>query len=206
MLQYLPIAQVTPWFTPLVWMDYRLAVLFAVIVPLLLLIWAVAQNSPAIQHLLTIYWRVSSLLMITVYLMIAAAPISFLTAFLARILIPVSLWFWEDLNEELSEQSPSPLKFSFNIWRWLITIYSGIGIVAQAIFIPCAFKSQQFILNDDSCHVWLNAPWGYKELFHAGWTTQRLGILGFLALLIYVVYFCHFVMVRLGRQGRIASR
>jgi len=92
-----------PWFQPLVWMDYRLAVVFTVILPLVLLIWAFAGKSDAIQHLLVIYWRVASLLVITVYLMIGALPISFISALAARILIPVSLWFWVDINEDIDE-------------------------------------------------------------------------------------------------------
>ena len=53
---------------------------------------------------MTIYWRVASLLAITVYLMIGGLSVSFVTALLAKILIPLSLWFWVDLNEEIREQ------------------------------------------------------------------------------------------------------
>ena len=53
------------WFRPLVWMDYRLGVLLAVIIPLVLLIWTTIAKQEAMQRLLIIYWRVASLLMIT---------------------------------------------------------------------------------------------------------------------------------------------
>ena len=49
---------------PLVWMDYRLAILFTVIAPLILLVWSFIQKKEAMQRLLIIYWRVASLLMI----------------------------------------------------------------------------------------------------------------------------------------------
>ena len=42
------------WFRPLVWLDYRLAVIFALILPLILLIWSLLQRSDAIQQLLII--------------------------------------------------------------------------------------------------------------------------------------------------------
>ena len=87
------------WFRSLVWMDYRLAVLFTVLIPIILLIWAFVQKADGIQRLLTIYWRVSSLLMITVYLMIGGFGVSFISSLMARILIPISLWFWVDLND-----------------------------------------------------------------------------------------------------------
>ena len=93
-----------------VWADYRLAVLFTVFLPLILLIWAFVQKNESIQRLLTIYWRVASLLMITVYLMIGGLTFSFITGLMARILIPLSLWFWEDLNEEIREQPNSALR------------------------------------------------------------------------------------------------
>ncbi len=89
------------WFRSLVWMDYRLAVLFTVLIPLVLLIWAFVQKADGIQRLLTIYWRVSSLLMITVFLMIGGFQVSFISSLIARILIPISLWFWVDLNDEI---------------------------------------------------------------------------------------------------------
>ena len=112
-------ALLSPW----VWTDYRLAVLFLVIAPLLLLLWAFVSQVEAIQRLLIIYWRVSSLLAITVLLMIAAIPISFLSGWLARVLIPLSLWFWVDLNEDILDMAVwRPLKVVFNAWRWLVRL------------------------------------------------------------------------------------
>ena len=69
------------WFRPLVWIDYRLAVLFTVIIPAILLIWSLFAKIESLQKLLIIYWRVASLLLITVYLMIASWPIGFVTSF-----------------------------------------------------------------------------------------------------------------------------
>ena len=69
------------WFEPLIWMDFRLAVIFTVLIPLILLLWAFAQKTAVIQSLLIIYWRVASLLAITVYLQIGSLPISFITSF-----------------------------------------------------------------------------------------------------------------------------
>ncbi|NER33917.1 MAG: DUF3177 family protein [Oscillatoria sp. SIO1A7] len=186
-------------------MDYRLAVLFTVIGPLILLIWAFAQKAEAIQRLLIIYWRVSSILAITVYLMIAALPISFISAMAARILIPASLWFWEDLNEEIDDQSLSPLKLSLTSWRWALTVYMGLGILFQIPSLPCAISEKQALLENPSCRIWLDPPWGFKEIFHATSNDNTLGFLGLVGLLVYVAYFSWFVLVRLGKQGRSAT-
>lgn len=184
----------------IVWTDYRLAVLFTVLLPLVLLIWAFVQKNESIQHLVTIYWKVASLLMITVYLMIGGLNMSFLAAIMARVLIPISLWFWVDLNEEIREQPDSILKLSFNSWRWAVTIYNILGVAILLPFLPCAFSSSRFATAD--CQTWMEAPLLYKEYFHANYTNAFLGFFGILGLLIYMGCLAWFVFVRLGKQGR----
>lgn len=186
----------------LVWTDYRLAVLFTVLAPLVLLVWAFVRKADAIQRLLTIYWKVASLLMVTVYLMIGGFSISFITALMARILIPTSLWFWEDLNEEIREQPNSVLKFVLVSWRWAVTVYNGIGAIVALIFLPCAFSSTRFSSSD--CQTWLQPPLLYKQYFHADYNNGFLGFFGIVGLVIYMIALGYFVFVRLGRQGRSA--
>ena len=111
------------WFQPLVWIDYRLALLFTLIVPFFLLIWAILSQVEAIQRLMILYWRVASLLMISLYLMIPGWSIAFVTGFVARILIPISLWFWVDINDEIKDLPGSGLKMALTSWRWAITLY-----------------------------------------------------------------------------------
>jgi len=98
----------------------------------------VCAKAEAIQRLLTIYWRVSSLLAITIYLLIAALPVGFISGLMARILIPISLWFWVDLNEV--EDQPRGLKLTFNSWRWAITVYCLLGAIAQLPLLQCAIS------------------------------------------------------------------
>lgn len=188
---------------PLVWTDYRLAVLFTVIVPLVLLIWAFVQKAEAMQQLLLIYWRVSSLLAITVYLMIGGLSVSFISSIMARILIPISLWFWIDLNEEIADRPSDPLKLSFNAWRWAVSVYNIIGAIALLLFLPCAFSTD--IFQTPACQVWLEAPLKFKEYFHANSKYAFLGFLGIIGLVIYVFYLGYFVLMRLGKQGRSAT-
>lgn len=185
-----------------VWADYRLAVLFTVFLPLILLIWAFVQKSEGIQRLLTIYWKVASLLMITVYLMIGGLTFSFIAGLMARILIPLSLWFWEDLNEEIREQPNSALRFAFVAWRWAVSVYSAAGAVFVAFFLPCAFSTARF--SNEACQTWLQPPLLYKEIFHGGYTNGFLAFFGIVGLIIYLASLAYFVFVRLGRQGRSA--
>ncbi|MEM6251435.1 MAG: DUF3177 family protein [Cyanobacteria bacterium P01_D01_bin.156] len=186
----------------LVWTDYRLAVVFTVLFPLTLLGWALIARAEVLQLMLVIYWKVSSLLVITLYLMIAGLPFSFLTACMARVLMPLSLWFWADLNEEIREQPMSSLKLAFTSWRWGITVYCGLGVLFQLLFLRCAFSRQVFASS--SCQVWLEAPMLFRQIFHTGFTPGFLGFWAILGLISYILTLSYFVFVKLGRQGRSA--
>ncbi|NER79265.1 MAG: DUF3177 family protein [Leptolyngbya sp. SIO1D8] len=185
-----------------VWADYRLALLFTVLLPLILLVWAFLKKSEGIQLLLTIYWKVASLLMITVYLMIGGFSFSFISGLMARVLIPIGLWFWEDLNEEIREQPNTPLRFAFVAWRWAVTLYSAAGAIFIAFFLPCAFSQARF--GGEACQTWLQPPLLYKYYFHFAYTNGFLAFFGVLGLIIYLMALSYFVFVRLGRQGRSA--
>ncbi|MEC4812456.1 MAG: DUF3177 family protein [Scytonema sp. PMC 1069.18] len=191
------------WFRPLVWIDYRLAVLFMVLVPLILLIWAFVQKADAIQRLVVIYWRVASLLAITIYLMIGGFGVSFISGLLARMLIPVSLWFWVDINDEIEYQPMGPLKLIFTSWRWATTVYCIVGTLAFIPFLVCAFSATA--IATPFCRVWFEAPLLYKDYFHNDLKPGFLGFIGILALVVYVLYLSYFVLVKLGKQGRSAT-
>lgn len=190
------------WFRPLVWMDYRLAVLFTVIFPLILLIWAFVQKSEAVQRLMIIYWRVASLLAITIYLMIGAWSIAFITAWVARILIPISLWFWQDINEEINDLPERRLKLAVTAWRWAMTVYSLLGAIAQIPFLRCAFSAGA--MNEQFCQVWREPSLLFKAYFHPNTTPGFLGFIGLMLLIVYLAYFVYFLFFRLGKQGRSA--
>ena len=186
----------------LVWTDYRLAVLFTVIIPLILLIWAFVQKADSIVRLLIIYWRVASLLAITVYILIAGWPIGFVSGWCGRILIPIALWFWIDVNEDIDDQPQRPLKLALTSWRWAVTIYSTLGALATIPFLRCGFF--EGAIKTPFCQVWLEPPLLFKQYFHAGAKPAFLGFLGGVGLFIYVLYLSYFVLIRLGKQGRSA--
>jgi hypothetical protein len=117
----------------------------------------------------------------------------------------MSLWFWVDLNEEIDDRPESPLKVVFSSWRWAVSVYSGLGAIAQLAFINCAFKSQGQLIDEPVCRVWLDAPWLFKEVFHHHTSPQFLGFLGLVALVIYVFYLSYFVLIKLAKQGRSAT-
>ncbi|NER23213.1 MAG: DUF3177 family protein [Symploca sp. SIO1B1] len=187
----------------LVWTDYRLTLLFMVFIPLTLIIWAALKKADAMVRLLIIYWRVASLLGITLFILIASWPIGFVSNFCAYILIPISLWFWVDLNDEIDDQSQSSLKLALTSWRWAVTIYCTCAAIATIPFLRCAFVSGA--IETTFCQVWTEAPLVFRGLF----LTQRYepgvwGFLGVVGLIFYVLYLGYFVIIRLGKQGRSA--
>lgn len=183
----------------LVWLDFRLAVVFTVLIPLSFLFWTVrAKNQPILRSLI-IYWRVSCLLAITVYLLMADQAIGFMTGWLARILIPLSLWFWQDLNEDIN-RSKSRLALIYTSWRWAMAAYCGAGTLFGLNFLACTF------ISSDRCLVLREVPLQFKDMFHSGVPTETLAFWAIVALLVYGVCFFTFLLFSLPKQGRIAFR
>ncbi len=186
----------------LVWLVYRLALLFGVFMPLTLLIWSVAKNAKFITHLLIIYWRVASLLGITVYLLLDQNPIGFATGFASLVLIPLSLWFWVDLNEEIEDRRDA-LKIGVMAWRWAISIFCVLSALLQLPYLRCA--ASKTAVAAAACQAWLEPPLVFKEILHAETRAGKLGFLAIAALMLYGLYFGYFVIFRLTKQGRSAS-
>merc|ERR1712010_265998 len=85
--------------------------------PLVLLVWATWSREPVVQRLMGLYWKVASLMAISLLLLTDERPIGFVTALVAPVLMTMSVWFWVDLNEELADQPlwrPLPLTVRLN--------------------------------------------------------------------------------------------
>lgn len=186
----------------LVWTDFRLAVLFCVLCPLGLMGWAIYKRAKSITHLMIIYWRVSSLLAISVYLTIGQNPLGFIAGFAALLLIPVSLWLWVDLNEEIEDRRGS-LKLMVNTWRWAITLYCAIAALVQVPYLQCA--ASKAALSAAQCQVWREPPLLFKSMLHAGTRAEKLGFLALMALVFYGLYLGYFVIFKFTKQGRSAT-
>lgn len=194
----------------LVWLDYRLAALFAVGLPLVLLIWATIRRERAMQRLLGIYWKVASLLLIAVLLLTDNRPLGYLVALLAQLLVVVCLWFWVDLNEELADLPPwRPLPFVVRAWRWGASVFAGLGALLSAFALHCLLGD----LSRPFCQAWLEAPddlhggaariFGF--LFGGTWSAAIAAFVGYVALVGYAVGLLQWALVRLPRQGRVAG-
>ena len=194
----------------LVWLDYRLAAVFAVGLPLVLLIWAAWKQEQALVRLMGIYWKVASLLLITVLLLTDNKPLGYLLAFLAQSLVVVSVWFWVDLNEELDDLPPwRPLPFAIRAWRWGLSVYGVLGALLSALALDCVRGG----VTRPICRVWLEAPDDlhggaasvFNFLFGGSWTGVIAAFVGYVALVGYGVGLLQWLLVRLPKQGRVAG-
>lgn len=187
----------------LVWLDYRLALLFIVFVPFGLMCWAFRTNSEAIKRSLLLYWRVASLVLITIYLAIGNLGISFISGIIAEILIILALWFWQDLNEDI-EASRKSLKPIYLGWRWATTAYCSLSVVFRLFFANCAFV--KFDQLSDNCKIWFEPPLSFSNVFHHGVPVENLTFVGAVGGIIYALYLFSFLAFSLPKTGRIAFR
>ncbi|PZO37316.1 MAG: DUF3177 domain-containing protein [Pseudanabaena frigida] len=187
----------------LVWLDYRLALLFIVLIPFGLLCWAFQSKSEAIKRSLLLYWRVASLVLITIYLAIGSLAIAFISGIVAEILIVLALWFWQDLNEDI-EASRKSLQPIYLGWRWAVTVYCFFSVGLRILFANCAFvKAEQL---SDICKTWFEPPLSFSDLFHHGVPVENLAFFGAVGGIVYCLYFFSFVAFSLPKTGRIAFR
>ncbi len=194
----------------LIWLVYRLGATFAFGLPLVLFIWSTAKKESSIVRLLKIYWKVASLLIISMLLLTGNRPIGYFISFISPILIITSIWFWIDLNEELEELPAwKPLPILLKAWRWALSSFCGFYIVI-------AFQSLNCInaIKSNYCVYWKEVPSGlnnlirdtFNFLFGASWTETIAAFIGYLGLIIYIVGFIQWIIMKLPKEGRISGK
>jgi len=200
-----------PLYRSLVWLDVRVAVLFSIGVPLVLLVWAAVRREGALVRLLGIYWKVASLLLLATLLLTDRRPLGFVVAVLAQLLVVVSVWFWVDLNEELADLPPwRPLPLTLRIWRWSLTVWGLLGAVFSATALGCLGSSA---LAGARCTAWIQPPLGLHQhvaaffafVFGGTWTPSVAAFIGYVGLVAYGVGLLQWLVVRLPKQGRVAG-
>nr|YP_002049175.1 hypothetical protein PCC_0531 [Paulinella chromatophora]ACB42965.1 hypothetical protein PCC_0531 [Paulinella chromatophora] len=195
---------------PIIWYHYRLFALVLVFIPLILIIWAIAEKQHPLVRLLLIYWKMSSLLASTMLLLPDKYPIVYVLNLLSYILTMLSVWFWVDLNEELANLPPwQPLPFAIKVWRWQLSFFCIISQTLRMTTLNCVSNTQ----ISPNCQPWLEAPRELYSLssealafiFGGKWNLSIVSFMGQLALFVYCTYFVHWLFTVLQKKGRTAG-
>lgn len=173
----------------LVFTDFILAVLLTVLVPLLFLVFY--RNYRTTFFRLLAYWRVSSLLMIAVYLLMAEQPAGLLLGVVARILIPLVIGFGDGiLGDRHGRISTGQL---FVVWKQVTRIYCLLGVIITLPVVPCFVRGE----ISKYCQMWYDAPKVYGNLLHQDQNWDQLADYAQGALWVYGLYFCASVFMKI---------
>ncbi len=168
----------------LIRLDFVLATALLVVAPLLLL--AASLRRPAVRRRLLAYWRASSLLMITVYLMIDGRPVAFVAGNAALVLIPLALYRGDALavagRYALGEGAVGTW---FRRWRTVATGFCGASLLLTLPALQCVAEG-----NGPSalCATWLQPPQELHRALHPSLDPSTLGTAAMGALLLYGAY------------------
>ena len=107
-------------------LSFQLSIIFFIGIPITLLIWSIKRRNKAVNKLLSIYWKVALLFFISLFLLIGKFNYALLITNLSLILITISVWFWNDINDELKEYDFTfPLIATTKVWRWSCLLYTS---------------------------------------------------------------------------------
>jgi len=189
-----------------VWISFQLSIIFFIGIPISLFFWSIKKRNKAVNKLLSIYWKISLLFFISLLLLIGKYNYALLITNISTLLITISIWFWNDINDELKEYDFSySLSTTTKIWRWTITFIS-LNFFIQSLQ---NFNCFSFI-NSDACAIWLqpssNLYLILKNLFNfffgANFTHQISKFLVLFSLLIYILGLIQWSIIKLPKNGR----
>jgi hypothetical protein len=172
----------------LIRVDFVLATALLVVAPLILL--AASVRRPAVRGHLLAYWRASSLLMITVYLMIDGRPGAFVAGTAALVLIPLALYYGDVLFVAgRSSLGEGPVATWFRRWRVVATIFCGMSL---SLALP-ALRCEGAVEKRAFCTAWWEPPRELHRVLHPSADPAVLGDAATVGLIIYGAYLGAFV-------------
>ena len=176
----MPVESYQDW----VQLDFIIAVLLTVIIPLILLFSSFGHQN-LIARILA-YWRVSALLAITVYLLMAEISLGLITGVVARLLIPPVLWLGDGLMQSTTHlhRNSTVVYKAFSAWRIALTLYCIAGVIFTLPLLTCGLSGQV----SAKCASWYVPPQKFGTLLHEPEDWQTFGEVALFALLIYAFY------------------
>ena len=189
-----------------IWLSFQLSIIFLIGIPVTLSLWSIKKRNKAVIKLLSIYWKVSLLFFISLLLLIGKYNYALVITNISTLLMTVSVWFWNDINDELREYDFSySLTTTTKIWRWTITFIS-LNFFIQSLKNLNCFS----FINSDACAMWLQPSSNlfttiknlFNFLFGANFTQPISKFLGLFSLFIYILGLIQWSIIKLPKNGR----
>jgi hypothetical protein len=189
-----------------VWLSFQLSIIFLVGIPISLTLWSIKKRDKVVNKLLSIYWKISLLFFISLLLLIGKFNYALLITNISTLLMTISVWFWNDINDELKEYDFSySLTTTTKVWRWSLTFISLNFLILSLRNFSC-FS----FINLSACEIWLQPSSNFyiiiKNLFNfffgANFTQPIAKFLGLFSLLIYTLGLIQWSIIKLPKNGR----
>jgi len=189
-----------------IWLSFQLSIIFLIGIPVTLSLWSIKKRNKAVNKLLSIYWKISLLFFISLLLLIGKYNYALVITNISTLLMTVSVWFWNDINDELKEYDLTyPLTTTTKIWRWSLTFISFNFLIQSLLNFNC-FSS----INTAACEVWLQPSSNlyniiknlFNFLFGANFTQPIAKFLGLFPLLIFTLGLIQWSIIKLPKNGR----
>ena len=189
-----------------IWLSFQLSIIFLIGIPVTLYCWSIIKRNKAVNKLLSIYWKISLLFFISLFLLIGKYNYALVITNISTLLMTISVWFWNDINDELKEYDFSySLTSMTKVWRWSLTFIS-FNFLIQSLR---NFQCFSFI-NSSACEIWLQPSSNFyiiiKNLFNflfgANFTQPVAKFLGLFSLLIYTLGLIQWSIIKLPKNGR----
>jgi len=192
-----------------IWLSFQLSIIFLIGLPITLYFWSIKNKNKAVKKLLSIYWKISPLFFISLLLFMGKYNYALLVTNISTLLMTISLWFWNDINDELKEYDLSySLTTTTKVWRWSIT-FIFLNFLIQSLRNLNCFS----IIDLAECEIWLQPSSNFyiiiKNLFNfffgANFTQPIAKFLGLFSLLIYTLGLIQWSIIKLPKNGRNSS-
>jgi len=189
-----------------IWLSFQLSIIFLIGIPVTLSLWSIKKRNKAVIKLLSIYWKVSLLFFISLLLLIGKYNHALVVTNISTLLMTISVWFWNDINDELREYDFSnSLITTTKVWRWSLTFIS-LNFLMQSLRNLSCFSS----INSAACEIWLQPSSNlytiiknlFNFLFGANFTQPIAKFLGLFSLLIYILGLIQWSIIKLPKNGR----
>ena len=189
-----------------IWLSFQLSIIFLIGIPVTLFFWSIKKGNKAINRLLSIYWKISILFFISLLLLIGNYNYALIITNISTLLMTISVWFWNDINDELKEYDFSyALTTMTKVWRWSLTFLSLNFLIQSVQNFSCFY-----FINSVSCEIWLQPSLNFyiiiKSLFNfffgANFTQPIAKFFGLVSLLIYTLGLIQWSIIKLPKNGR----